>query len=691
VRAGRLWEGGGTPIEGGETKYMRPHRFALWRSRASERARWGANEDDISPIKKFFLKNFTYELERKTYWDRPHVITGTAFEDIPMIGSALGATIGRIIKPPKLMHVPDWVREGPGKQLEFAHSPEYKGPNYELGGLSPGRPMSPYSPGFAAGELNYRFREMEGMTGWLSNVITKKLTGSETFFAQRPVLGTAGSITDPREAFWGLDIGGAFFTSELVRRFLPKIRPEVQEYNPILNTMPSWLPDRFKTGDPYRSLPDADVRLPGPGYQAIHPELANVDPEAYPIAYRYAILADVANWSPEFRSMRSKVYQARAAGLSSNQENDFIDLIDTRLNKKLIGDGFMPTHENAIEVPLISRATQSAWHVGQRSLRAIAEPAEYMVPFGFRPVSKLMSQRDPIEAYERERLYGTNMAFWDKPMRDWFRPSAYQAANFMGYRGVPGHVKEMRETDEYFDKLEFMKWMSIAQNSTGPAKRRALFKAQQTRAGVNPQGDPLAIYAALPDQEKQFYDAFTFAQGDDRQRIMEMVPADQAQLYQTIWQRMDRGDPGLHAGSSTQVNESHLASRFNELQGYFYDKPLPSQDWIGWHEDADLRDIKIKHADELGRDVHEYGGWQRDVRMLARKPYLDGSTNFLYQDHPMHRDGLAAVMYNLPRYEHQRGPGDVSVHSFGGSRSEAQMYYNDSRESDILGMLARAL
>lgn len=691
VRSGRLWEGGGTPIEGKDVKYMRPHRFALWRSRASERARWGADEDDISPVKKFFLKNFTYELERRTYWDRPHVITGTAFEDLPMIGPALGATIGRLIKPPKLMHVPDWVREGPGKQLQFAHSPEYRGPNYELGGLSPGRPMSPYTAGFAAGELNYRFREMEGMTGWLSNVITKKLTGSETFFAQRPVLGTAGSITDPREAFWGLDIGGAFFTSELVRRFLPKVRPEVQEYNPILNTMPSWLPDRFKTGDPYRSIDDGDVRLPGPGYQAIHPELAGVNPENYPIAYRYAILADVANWSPEFRSIRSKVYQARAAGLSNDRENDFIDLVDTRLNKKLIGEGFLPTHKNAIEVPLISRATQSAWNVGQRSLRAIVEPAEYMMPFGFRPVSKLLSKRDPIEAYERERLYGTNMAFWDKPVRDWLRPSAYQAANMMGYRGVPGHVQEMREADEYFDKLEFMKWMSIAQSATGPEKRRALYKAQQTRAGVNPQGDALAIYAALPDQEKQFYDAFTLAKGEDRQRIMEMVPADQAELYRTVWARLDRGDPGLHPGSSTQINEAYLSGRFNELQGYFYDKPLPSEDWIGWHEDADMRDIKIKYADELGRDVHEYGGWQRDVRMNARKPYLEGSTEFLYQDHALHRDAIGEMMYNMPRPEHISGSSNLSVHSMRGGQTEAQMYYNDSRESDILSMISRAL
>jgi len=691
VRASRFWEGGGGDIEGGETKYMRPHRFALWRSRASERARWGEDEDSISPLGKFLRKNFTYELERRNYWNRPHTITGSAFEDVPMIGPALAATIGRVIKPPKLMHVPDWVRTGQGDQLEFAHAPEYKGPNYELGGLTPGKPMSPYTPGFVAGASSYRFREMEGLTGFLSNVITKKLTGSETFFSQRSVLSSASSITDLREAFWGMDLGGAFFTSELARRFLPRIRPEVDEYNPILNTMPSWLPQRYKMGDPYRTIPDADVRLPGAGYQAIHPELRGVDPEKYPIAYRYAILADVADWSPEFRTTRAQIYKARAAGLTGRNTNDFIDLIDTRLNKKLIGDGFLPTHDNAIEVPLLSEATQAAWHVGQRSLRAIVEPAEYMMPFGFRPMSKLMGNRDAIEEYERTNLYGTNMAFWDKPVRDWFRPAAYQAANLMGYRGIPGHVEETRQTDEYFDKLEFMKWMTIAQKSQGNEKRQALYRAQQTRFGVNPQGNPLGIYAAMPEGEKKFYDAFTFAQGEDRQRILEMVPTDQAHLYQTVWERMDRGDPGLHAGSATQVNEAYLASRFNELQGYFYDKPLPSEDWIGHNADVDLRDIKIKYTDDLGRDVHEYGGWQRDVRMLARKPYLEGSTDFLYQDHPLHRDSIGELMYNLPRSEHQRGSRDMSVHGYWGGQTQAQLHYNDSRESDILSLLARAM
>ena len=72
--------------------------------------------------------------------------------------------------------------------------------------------------------------------------------------------------------------------------------------------MPSWLPDRFKFGDPYRNVAYGEVRLPGAGYAAIRPELKNVNPENYPDIYKYSILADVAPHSREFIMLRENVY-----------------------------------------------------------------------------------------------------------------------------------------------------------------------------------------------------------------------------------------------------------------------------------------------------------------------------------------------------------------------------------------------
>jgi hypothetical protein len=82
--------------------------------------------------------------------------------------------------------------------------------------------------------------------------------------------------------------------------------------NEIPNTAPSWLPGddyytNFKVGDPYTKVNEGYARLPGAGYEALHPELKGVDPEDYPDIYKMSILADVAPYSREYNTYRQKV------------------------------------------------------------------------------------------------------------------------------------------------------------------------------------------------------------------------------------------------------------------------------------------------------------------------------------------------------------------------------------------------
>ncbi len=70
--------------------------------------------------------------------------------------------------------------------------------------------------------------------------------------------------------------------------------------------MPSWLPGQdymtnFKKGDPFVKVDDGYARLPGAGYEALHPELKGVNPEDYPDIHKLRILADVAPYSREYR------------------------------------------------------------------------------------------------------------------------------------------------------------------------------------------------------------------------------------------------------------------------------------------------------------------------------------------------------------------------------------------------------
>ena len=113
-----------------------------------------------------------------------------------------------------------------------------------------------------------------------------------------------------------------FGYSEPLRRFIQREGFEPQA-NEIPNTMPSWLPGddymtNFKVGDPYVRVDDGYARLPGAGYEALHPELEGLNPEDYPDIHKLRILADVAPYSREynqvFPSCRGNKNLARARG-----------------------------------------------------------------------------------------------------------------------------------------------------------------------------------------------------------------------------------------------------------------------------------------------------------------------------------------------------------------------------------------
>ena len=82
--------------------------------------------------------------------------------------------------------------------------------------------------------------------------------------------------------------------------------------NEIPNQAASWLPGddyytNFHEGDPFTKVPEGYARLPGSGYEAIHPELKDVNPEDYPDIHKLSILADVAPYSREYNIFRQKV------------------------------------------------------------------------------------------------------------------------------------------------------------------------------------------------------------------------------------------------------------------------------------------------------------------------------------------------------------------------------------------------
>ena len=406
VKKGRWWEAGGTPYEGGQTSYFRPHAYRNLMTKAEERSVWGEEVDEYSPLTRFLLKNFTYHLEEKNYYNRPYPMSGAAFEGVPVIGKLLSATVGRIIKPTKLMHEDELYRDTPeGREIAFLRG---YGSSPSLGEVGPGMPSSAYSGMHTLGAIQYTFREIEGLTGYAKNVLQKIVTGREVLGTREYVMENSNMMDSTIESYWDKDLGGFGFMSEPVRRLFPRPRAEIETYNPIMNTMPSYIPEKLKRGDPYRLIASGYARLPGKGYEALNPDVKGLDPEDYPDIHKYKILADVAPQSRETIRLRNKLMERKIGGSLTEHELELFEATSTQHHKRLAANRNDIIHENAIRIPFISDAISSGYLSATETLRRGSAALENLIPGGFRPSAKLLGHtRDMIETYEMEMVYNT--------------------------------------------------------------------------------------------------------------------------------------------------------------------------------------------------------------------------------------------------------------------------------------------
>ena len=665
IRRGRYWESGGTPFKGQHIMYHRPHWYAMMSSRAKQKAIWGPDEDKLSPVRKWFTKNFTYELAKQHYQDRPYPITGSAFQEMPF-AAALMRPIGNLIKPPRLMHVEDWAMYGGsagGTELMHHLNELESQPAEGLGGFGPGAPISPFSGRAVVGQQHYQWAEQAGLVGYmhmqgfgLNPFALKSMIGTDTLYSQDNWLESANKMHSVTRSYWDAELGGMLFLSEAFRRFYPRPRSELGSYNPIANTMPFWVPEQLRYGDPY-SIPSGEVRMPGPGYAAIHPDLEGIAPENYPLWHQYAILSDVAWWSREFRHTQAKVRQLEEAGALSPAAQEIISGARQRLEdrqQRLQFDNYVNKYnQETANWSGIRRGAARTWQAITHGMQRAAEPVEYISPFGVRPFSKLGPGVSPVEEYERSQVYGTRFSFWDKLGRDWVRPAVWSAARNMGYEGIPPHLQEVREDEEYFDKLEYYKWQTLAHTTDDPYLRQQYEGlARKTVYGRNPYENSMYVKSSLPRREKDYYEAFVNTTNPaERERILQLVPEHMRSVYVAQWAKTDyerTGDPKLleaikegHSSGGYPMSEElwrrYKAEaepgqsyadwyRMREVGEYFDTHPLPRANWVGFSPEVDLQDVKLKMVLSEGKEPHDYGLWDSQVRALARKPYINDGT-----------------------------------------------------------------
>ena len=103
VRKGRFWSLNETPFIGGKIQYYKPNalRSAMADAKFSD-SLYGSRKEYFSQI----LNPRYYD--KKNYYDRPYLMSSSAFENVPLVGPLLSSTIGKIISPPKKMHLEYW-------------------------------------------------------------------------------------------------------------------------------------------------------------------------------------------------------------------------------------------------------------------------------------------------------------------------------------------------------------------------------------------------------------------------------------------------------------------------------------------------------------------------------------------------------------------------------------------------------
>lgn len=650
IRKGRWWEFGRTPYEGTRIDYFRPNWTARMAQRGKEKMIWG-DDADLNPISKFIRKEFTYELERKHFHDRPYPVSSLPFEDMPFVGPIVASTLGRVIKPEVYMHQNQWG--GAGGALDL-------GPGFggriatELGETPMGMPISPYGAKGLIGEQAYRMTEMIGLPGFMAESIKESMTGTGTFFEEERQLESARRIAGFEREYWDLNLGGLLGSTEAFRRMFPHRRRQIELYNPIRNTMPSWLPGHsekspdFLHGDPFTKVTEGEMRLPGAGYATRYSELEGLTPEDYPLIHQFKILADIAPYSDKFKLAKQEINSARKREAWSEYEERIYQAVMVQTEARKSGKEFneyqylSPMGEvfgeenyynetgrssaaiaavnrmkaDNTEAPgLISSLYGGYWEW----LSHGAETAlDQLTPIS--PYSKLVHMRTAIEDYESMQLYGTQNSFWNHPIRDFARPFSQMTMASLGADGVPHHIQERRSLEEYFDILKYVKnaRLSNVARTSKDSMAVATFEQNKDRTlfGTNPYTPNLSsLFRSMPRRERDYFNAFSSVKTEEeRNRILEMVPGNMKGIYEARW-RLALAD------------DIKLAKKGNYLSG----KQLEEADVLLNEIYDDAKAEGMPKTTQLWAQYlsertpgESYGDWYRRTQLLPEMGYLPG-------------------------------------------------------------------
>lgn len=495
--------------------------------------------------------------------------------------------------------------------------------------------------------LGYQTQEMAGIYGFASGAIRSGLGfGTQDFAPNAGVLEPASRGYSASRSFWGLNLGGMgdvslpmegkfsnLEASEIVRRFVPKEPAGINYINNIPNLMGKanpWLTGadyplaNLKSGDPYNAITDAEIRLPGTGYNRTHKRYSD-------LSTAHDILGDVAPWSNEYQQLdkvidgaglnggaAAKVAQTRAQVEAMRYENEFTP------------------YENKYE-----GLTDSVTHP---TSSALGRGMEWLTHRDTYLNTKLGAPRTAVEDWERDNVYGATFPSWNTPYQSFISPMinkstqrnplmatlsggglgylfgataeakaigtvvggalglgaslyghAYEAVT--GDRFIPLERRKELALEENVDILQYTKSKQLANQASqaGDSATAQFFinQSKQTMYGADLNGTLEQLSMAIPKRKREHFRAMLYAPEQEREQILSTAGRLERRMFQAAW--------GMDVEKRPDLNE------------YYQNHELPPSDSDVWRPEVAADTIKIKMGQSMGLDMSQMGYYPQQV------------------------------------------------------------------------------
>lgn len=667
-----------------------------------------------TPTNLFGIRNFAnlYGIEEKHYLDRPYQTTAGMFDEFPIVGPLLSATVGELIKPRKQMHVSDlYGIPAVGPTVVDRYLPPSAASRLGIADI----------PAFAqayksADDISVKIREQAAIASEPLGVykFAMGFFGVDTSAIGENQAASATAIASRAREYYEFNIGGLFGQTEFARRFylseLGRASKQRTLINPIRNTMPTWLPgsesefyaDRtyylnMHQGDPYAQLDEGEARLPGTGYEALNP-LHSGTAGVYSSVDRFLILADVAPYSNAYLKYKNEVLRMRD-GLTPYWQSRVTNAMEQRdtIVKQLHA---YPRYNNQEALADLNEQTKDStiYQGARRAWDFITHDILAEIPY---VGSKIAPFRDPLERYLREEVYGESFANWNRPYESIIRPAMYDMARanpfmgavkgaaigyllnntpigfinpFPGLRGsgtipalaaagaglsvlrsslygdnfMPAHKQEEIEAAEYMDRQIYYK-----------------HRAYQELAEAKGDTALAAAYRRLADKtmsgartERQMRSAMTRGDRKYFDTFLNYPVSERAKLLESL--------PTYYAETLRRSWEKDYRTvEENDTATLKYLNEVGSEpaDSLLWHPSVPAAAMKIKMIDagigSVSHDIHNFGLYESQrIETEMRFPSV----------HSLGRPGLRVPDYNAFKYQVQSYLRGLNPFSYGGTR-----------------------